>query len=144
MKINLFAKTILLLLSLVLAGCSAEERTENTVTDPVEIVRKAIKNTPKQDIENGDLPVWLSEFIDGMGPLDDPREVAAIKGNWKGEDVYYVYDYYSSCLACSTFNSEGEKNDWSKIDSEKFWGSVTDWKCIYRHKSTLHNIFDDI
>ncbi|TGX83348.1 hypothetical protein E5358_03595 [Palleniella muris] len=144
MKINLFAKTILLLLSLVLAGCSAEERTENTVFDPVKIVRKVIANTSQHEIANGDLPVWLSEFIDGLGSLDDMREVAAIKGNWKGEDVYYVYDYYSSCLACSTFNSEGEKIDWSKIDFENFWESATGWKCIYLHKSNIHSIFDDI
>ncbi len=143
MKINLFAKTILLLLSLVLAGCSAEERTENTVTDPVEIVRKAIRNTPQQDIANADLPVWLSEFIDSRASYDI-RDLAAIKGNWKGEDVYYVYDEFSSCLACFTFNSKGEQFDWSKIDTEKFWESVTDWKCIYLRKRNIHSNFDDI
>lgn len=143
MKISLFAKTILLLLSLVLVGCSTEEGTENTVVDPVEIVRKAIRNTPKQDIENSDLPAWLSEFIDIRTP-DDIRDLAAIKGNWKGEDVYYVYDSFSSCIYCFTFNSEGEKFDWSKIDSDDFWKSATDWKCVYLNKSKIHSQFDDI
>ncbi|MBD5261730.1 MAG: hypothetical protein HDS38_06325 [Bacteroides sp.] len=141
MKRNLFVKSILLVLVAILTGCNSEENPENTISESEQLllVRKALAKAPEQIAEEEDLPEWLSEFVNTM-TMDDIRDVAAYQAKWEGEDIYYVFDSYASCLMCSTFKSDGDRIDWSKTDLWEFWESATDWKCIYRHKSKILDI----
>lgn len=138
MNINLFAKSILLVLAAVSYGCSSDESSDKTLSESEQIllVRKAVANAPEKISEKENLPVWLSELIDRLG-VDDMVEVVVYQGKWKGEIVYYVSDTYSSCLTCNTFKTDGERFDWSKIDSADFWKSATDWNIIYVIKSKI-------
>ncbi|MBD5420733.1 MAG: hypothetical protein HDR47_05840, partial [Bacteroides sp.] len=121
MKRNLFVKSILLVLVATLTGCNSEENSENTLSESEQfiLVRKALAKAPEQIAEEEDLPEWLSEFVNTM-TMDDIREVAAYQAKWEGEDIYYVFDSYASCLMCSTFKSDGDRIDWSEIDSKEF------------------------
>ena len=141
MKRNLFVKSILLVLVATLTGCNSEENSENTISESEQfiLVRKALAKAPEQIAEEEDLPEWLSEFVNTM-TMDDIREVAAYQAKWEGEDIYYVFDSYASCLMCSTFTADGDRIDWSEVDSKEFWKSATDWKCIYMHKSKILDI----
>ena len=141
MKRNLFVKSILLVLVAILTGCNSEENPENTLSESEQflLVRKALAKAPEQIAEEEDLPEWLSEFVNTM-TMDDIREVAAYQAKWEGEDIYYVFDSYASCLMCSTFTADGDRIDWSEIDSKEFWEYATDWKCIYMHKSKILDI----
>ena len=141
MKRNLFVKSILLVLVAILTGCNSEENPENTLSESEQLllVRKALAKAPEQIAEEEDLPEWLSEFVNTM-IMDDIRDVAAYQAKWEGEDVYYVYDLYASCLMCSTFKSDGERIDWSETDVVEFWESATDWKCIYLRKTKILDI----
>ena len=141
MKRNLFVKSILLVLVAILTGCNSEENPENTISESEQLllVRKALAKAPEQIAEEEGLPEWLSEFVNTM-TMDDIRDVAAYQAKWEGEDIYYVFDSYASCLMCSTFKSDGDRIDWSKTDLWEFWESATDWKCIYRHKSKILDI----
>lgn len=132
MNINLFVKSILLILALALTGCGKDERLENTIPESEQLllVNNALANASEKDIEKKDMPMWLSEFIDSLEP-DNLRNVAAYQANWKGEVVYYVTDDYFSCVFCTTFKSDGERFDWSEIDPKEFWESATDWECIF-------------
>lgn len=133
MNSNLFVKSILLVLVALLTGCSSYEQPENTISESEQLllVSNALSDVSKKDIEKKDMPVWLSDFIDNLKP-DNIRNIVAYQAKWKGMDVYYVYDDYFSCLMCTTFKSDGERFDWSKIDPRDFWESATDWECIYR------------
>lgn len=141
MKINLFVKSILLVLVATLTGCNSEENSENTISESEQLllVRKALAKAPEQIAEEEDLPEWLSEFVYTL-TQDDARKVMVYQAKWKEEDVYYVYDMYASCLMCSTFKSDGDRIDWSETDLWEFWESATDWKCIYMHKSKILDI----
>ena len=141
MKINLFVKSILLVLVAVLTGCNSDENSETTLSESEQLllVRKALARAPEQIVEEEDLPEWLSEFVYSL-TQDSIREVAAYQAKWEGEDVYYVYDLYASCLMCSTFKSDGERIDWSETDVVEFWESATDWKCIYLRKTKILDI----
>lgn len=142
MNLKNLAKSILLALVVVLTGCEGEKSLENTLSEPeqLRLVREALADVPEQIVEKENLPEWLSEFIDNLAP-DNIRDVAVFQGNFKGEQVYYVYDGFFSCIMCSTFKSDGETFDWSKNDSEEFWKSTADWKCIYISKSNINSIF---
>lgn len=133
MNMRLFAKSILLILVAVLTGCGSDD----PETDSGMIVGKDFANVPQQIVEKEELPVWLSEYIDGLH-LDGMREIFVYQCKWKGEDIYYVHDTYSSCMLCSTFKSDGEIFDWEKESPDDFWKLSTDWKCIYLIRNFLH------
>lgn len=141
MTIKLFAKSILLVLFTALTSCISDDRMDNTLTESeqLSLVRKALANAPEQIIEKKDLPLWLSEFIDNLRP-DEERDVMVFKGKWEEDVVYYVFDAYFSCIMCSTFKSNGEIFDWSKYDTNEFWESTTDWKCIYQSKRKFNDL----
>lgn len=136
MDIKLLVKSILLIMAAALSGCGGDESSDITLpeTEQVRLVEEMFANAPEQIIEKENLPVWLSEFIDSLAP-DNGRDTAAYQAQWKGEDVYYVYDGFSSCIMCFTFHSDGGQFDWSKIDTKDFWESTTGWKCIYISKN---------
>lgn len=141
MRINLFAKSLLLVLVAILTGCSSNEDPEYTNPELISLsfLHEAIAKASKQNFEKEDLPVWLTEFIHNLKP-DNGRNVAAFQAKWKGEVVYYVYDDYFSCIACATFKSDGEKLDWSDNDFYEFWESPLNWEIIYLSKSKIHDI----
>ena len=141
MKINLFAKSLMLILAVALAGCSSNEDPEYITSELVSLscLHEAIAKSSKQNFEKDNLPVWLTEFIHSLKP-DNGRDVAAFQTKWKGEVVYYVYDEYFSCIACATFKSDGEKLDWSDNDFYELWESPLNWEIIYLSKSKIHAI----
>lgn len=141
MNINLFTKSILLVLVVMLPGCKNEESPENTTLESVSLsfVTEAIANSSEKNFEKENLPGWLTEYIHHLKP-DNDRDVAAFQAKWKGEVIYFVYDCYSSCLLCDTFKSDGKKFDGSNKDFFEFWNSSPDWEIIYLSKSNLHDL----
>ena len=138
---KIIVKSILLVLIAVFAGCGNEEGPENTTYEmaPFYLLHDAIANSSEMSFEKENLPEWLTEYIFSLKP-DNGRDVAAFQAKWKGEDIYYVYDEYFSCLMCSTFHSNGEQFDWTENDPEKFWKSAKDWEIIYLSKSKIHDL----
>lgn len=134
MNMKNFRKIMLLVLVAVIAGCSSDDP-ENKYSESEQnyTLVKELANAPIQIIEKGDLPKWLSDLIDGLKP-DNMRTVAVYQGKWKGEDVYYVHDDFFSSIGLAIFRSDGKHIDGSENDSNEFWKSATDWKCIYLSK----------
>ncbi len=122
MNIRLFAKSLLLALVAVLAGCSSNEEPEdaNNYVISISFVADAIKNAPEPNYEKANLPEWLTEFIYDLKP-DNIRDVAAFQGIWKGEVIYCVYDQFSSTFLRAIFNSDGQKVNWSEKEYAEFW-----------------------
>lgn len=158
---KLLAKSITLVLAAAFTGCTSDDAPEITYPEsgpvsssdealeitypesgPVSLIQKAIESGVDLNTSTKNLPGWLSEYIDDRGP-DNIRDVAAFQGKWKGKDVYYVFDAFSSCFMCATFWSDGGKVNWSEYDEKdiyEFWESSTDWKCIYLSKAKYHDI----
>lgn len=141
MNMKFFATSILLVIVAVLTGCSSNESPEDETIEivPLTLLSEAIADPSVVTVEKEELPVWLSDYIDSLKP-DNFRDVAAFHAKWKGEDVYYVHDAFSSCLLCATFHSNGEKINWSEINPAEFFKSAADWKIIYLSKSKIHDI----
>lgn len=121
MKVNLIVKSILLAFVVALAGCNSDE-----------------SNLHENIIENVDMPKWLSDYVGTLLTYDGIRDIAVYKGKWKGEDIYYVYDCFSSCMYCDVFTSDGNRFDWSGIDIENF-DTAIEWKCIYERRAKFHD-----
>lgn len=134
MNMKIFCKSMCLVLVAVITGCSNDDP-ENMYSESEQnyTLVKELANAPIEIIEKGDLPTWLSDLIDGLKP-DNMRTVAVYQGKWKGEDVYYVHDDFFSSTGLATFRSDGKHIDWSENDSNEFWKSSKDWKCIYLSK----------
>lgn len=142
MNMKLFARSITLVLAAAFAGCGSDEPPEITQSGPVTLIQNAIESDVDLNTTTENLPGWLSEYIEDLRP-DNTRDVAAFQGKWKGKDVYYVSDAYSSCFMCATFWSDGGKVNWSDYDEKDiygFWESSTDWKCIYLSKAKYHDV----
>ncbi len=139
MKILL--KAILSVLVVMLAGCTNDESSENSTLNGVSLsfVFEAFANASENNFQQENLPVWLLDFVLNL-KQDDIQDVAAFRAKWRGEDIYYVYDCYSSCLLCNTFKSDGEKFGTSNNDFFEFWNSAPHWELIYLSKSKFHDL----
>ena len=140
MKINFFVKSMLLVFVALLTGCRSNEDPENSTLNGVSFsfVLEAIANASENNFQQENLPVWLLDFVLNL-KQDDIQDVAAFRSKWRGEDIYYVYDGYSSCLLCNTFKSDGRKFE-SNNDFVEFWNSAPHWELIYLSKSKIHDI----
>lgn len=131
MNLKLFAKSILLVLVAVLAGCSSNESQEDSISNLEEIIliQESLANAPEQIMAKEDIPVWISERF---SLEDTTRRMAVYQGHWNRESVYFVQDSYFSQFTGKTFNSHGEYLYWPMDDYKKLWKSAKDWKCIYK------------
>ncbi len=141
MSMKNLLKAILSVLVVMVAGCTKDESSENSTLNGVSFsfVFEAIANTSENNFQQENLPVWLLDFVLNL-KQDDIQDVAAFRARWRGEDIYYVYDSYSSCLLCNTFKSDGEKFGTSNNDFFEFWNSAPNWELIYLSKSKIHDL----
>ncbi len=141
MSMKILLKAILSVLVVMPAGCTNDESSENSTLNGVSFsfVPDAIANASENNFQQENLPVWLLDFVLNL-KQDDIQDVAAFRAKWRGEDIYYVYDTYSSCLLCNTFKSDGEKFSTSNNDFFEFWNSAPHWELIYLNKSKLHDL----
>lgn len=141
MSMKILLKAILSVLVVMLAGCTNDESSEDSTLNGVSFsfVPEAIANASENNFQQENLPVWLLDFVLNL-KQDDIQDVAAFRAKWRGEDIYYVYDTYSSCLLCNTFKSDGEKFGTSNNDFFEFWNSAPHWELIYLNKSKLHDL----
>ena len=137
MKIKFLKFTVLLF---VLTGsfysCKNKEKEElaEHYTDPSTFFGK-LKYAKLAITPIEELPEWLACKILEMESIDIPMSMLKIvfyRGEWKSQTVYYIYNFYWSCMFCETYYENGEKIIWDPPTmSNDFCAASTNWELIY-------------
>ena len=93
-----------------------------------------LKITSEEMIEKESLPDWLVEKINKMETEQIPLSQYKIyQGIWKSQTIYYIYDYFASCMYCSVYTYDGHNINWvtEGYDFKDFAKNSKEWKCIY-------------
>jgi hypothetical protein len=89
----------------------------------------------KQVEEDHDFPEWLSTQIREIETLN-ARDVSIVKiriyaCQWQNQEVYYIYNSFSSCVLCEVYYKNGEKIVFTAEDVTDFFTISKNWKLIY-------------
>ena len=93
-----------------------------------------LNNTSVEVIEKESLPDWLVEKINKMETDRIPlSQYKVYQGVWKSQTIYYIYDYFSSCVYCDVYTHDGLHVNWEseEYDFKDFAKNSKEWKCIY-------------
>lgn len=130
MKTRPFMLASLMLAAVALTGCSSDE--ENVI-EPEETLTY-LNTAPNKIVEKGSMPEWLVVKINQLETNPKPLSQYRIyEGVWKSQPIFYIYDYFASCMYCSVYTYDGHNINWEtgEYDFKDFATNSKDWKCIY-------------
>ena len=130
MKTKLLFLAALLLATIGVCGCGSDD--ENA-TEP-EVTLTYLNTAPNKIVEKGSMPEWLVVKINQLETNQIPlSQYRLYEGVWKSQPIFYIYDYFASCVYCSVYTYDGHNINWEtgEYDFKDFATNSKDWKCIY-------------
>lgn len=130
MKAKIYFLAALLFATIGVCGCGGDD--EN-VTDPEETLTY-LNTAPNKIVEKGSMPEWLVVKINQLETSLKPlAQYRIYEGVWKSQPIFYIYDYFASCMYCSVYTYDGHNINWEtgEYDFKDFAKNSKDWKCIY-------------
>ena len=124
MKTRLFMLASLMLAAVALTGCSSDE--ENVI-EPEETLTY-LNTAPNKIVEKGSMPEWLVVKINQLETNPKPLSQYRIyEGVWKSQPIFYIYDYFASCMYCSVYTYDGHNINWETGEYD-----FKDFACIFQ------------
>ena len=124
----------------VLDKQNPENETDIEINNPPEGVSISfIRSAPWADVNKESLPELLVIRINEYEDFLDPGNcVKFLRGSWNNRTVYYIFESYSSCMACKIYYEDGHKIEFanSKIITD-FYNTSTNW-VIFREFGTCY------
>lgn len=123
---QLLVVMVAVLLMVGSAACSNDNEND--------LVESYVKPTSK-DI----FPDWLVDIIDSW-EASEPQIAAVYSVEWKGKQIYYIYNLLQSSLFTQVYNADGTPAGIE--DYNDFIDNITEWRLVYCTDS-FYNIFQE-